>query len=98
MPGSQDGDDEMKTLATIMEKLTKLDLFDTIEGPLCDVNQLQHAHYLAINRLEQGQDIVPLGHDANFQHHHRDGQPLADDSHEERPPRFHKPDFPKYDR
>uniref|UniRef100_A0A0E0N2U0 Uncharacterized protein n=1 Tax=Oryza rufipogon TaxID=4529 RepID=A0A0E0N2U0_ORYRU len=86
--------DDWKTgLAAVIERL------NAIHGQISDLNNQQQAHHVAIQRLERaGNDNAPHhgGCDADS-----DSFTLGhggDGCHGDRPPCYHKLDFPKFDR
>lgn len=69
-----------------------------MEGTLSDISQQQATHNAAIAHLErQHREIVPHRADDGRAPQHDATHSYADGRHDERPPRFHKMDFPKYD-
>lgn len=79
-------DDWKKGLAEVLDRL------DSIRGKLSDLDNEQQAHHIAIQRLERA------GRDRSPRRNNRD----RDDDHDndgrrgDRPPRYHKIDFPKF--
>ena len=81
-----------QALDAITARPAKLDRLEAIEGSLARVEQQQQEHQTAIAKLEaQNKEIIPHGTDGTR------GRSFAHGHHEDRPPKFHKLDFPKFD-
>uniref|UniRef100_A0A0E0FC58 SAM domain-containing protein n=1 Tax=Oryza meridionalis TaxID=40149 RepID=A0A0E0FC58_9ORYZ len=80
-------EDSKKGLAEFLDRL------DSIRGKLSDLDNQQQAHHIAIQRLER----AGCNRSLRRNNHDRDDDHDNDGRRGDRPPRYHKIDFPKFD-